>query len=320
MQKVTIVIPNWNGKAYIGQCLDSLKEQSIKNIPVIVVDNGSADGSRELVEQQYPWVKLIVLDQNYGFCRAVNVGIQAAQTKYVILLNNDIRADKDFVKYLLLRAEANEKIFSCQAKMLQMDRPQYIDNAGDQYCALGWAYTRGKDRPASEFTKAEQIFSSCGGAVLYRKEIFEQIGLFDEAHFAYLEDVDIGYRAKICGYENWYEPKAVVYHKGSAATGSRHNAFKVAHASRNNIYMIYKNMARWQILINLPFLAAGCLIKFIYFLPKKLGFVYLKGLWQGVLLSRKGEKFQYIPENFDRCCKIQWILWKNIIQILRKNK
>lgn len=320
MQKVTVVIPNWNGDAYIASCLDSLKAQSIENVPVIVVDNGSTDGSCERIKSQYPWVQLIELDQNYGFCKAVNVGIEAAQTKYVILLNNDIRADKEFIRALLRRAESDEKIFSCQAKMLQMDRPDRIDNAGDQYCALGWAYTRGKDRPAAEFTEAAQIFSACGGAGLYRKEVFQKIGLFDEAHFAYLEDVDIGYRAQICGYENWYEPEALVYHKGSAATGSRHNAFKVFHASRNNIYLVYKNMARWQILINLPFLAAGCLIKFLYFLPKKLGFVYLKGLWQGVLLCRKGEKFQYVPENFDRCCKIQLILWRNILQILRKNK
>ena len=254
MNKVTIVIPNWNGKEYLRKCLDSLMSQSIGQVPVIVVDNGSEDGSPELVKEEYPWVQLICMDQNYGFCKAVNTGIQAAETKYVILLNNDIVADRDFVKYLLLRAEENPRLFSCQSKMLQMDHPDHIDNAGDEYCALGWAYTRGKDAKAERFNRAEQIFSACGGAVLYRKKVFNEIGLFDEAHFAYLEDVDVGYRAKICGYENWYEPASIVYHKGSAATGSRHNAFKVAHASRNNIYLIYKNMARWQILINLPFL------------------------------------------------------------------
>ena len=314
MNKVTIVIPNWNGKKYLKKCLDSLMCQSIGQVPVIVVDNGSEDGSPELLKKEYPWVQLICMDQNYGFCRAVNTGIQAAETEYVVLLNNDIVTDKDFVKYLLLRAEANPRLFSCQSKMLQMDRTDHIDNAGDEYCALGWAYTRGKDADAGYFDKAEQIFSSCGGAALYRKTVFEQIGLFDEAHFAYLEDVDIGYRAKICGYENWYEPKSVVYHKGSAATGSRHNAFKVLHASRNN------NMAKWQILINLPFLFLGCVVKFLYFLPKKLGHIYLKGLWQGVLLSRKGDKFVHIPENFDRCWRIQITLWGNMIKILLKRK
>lgn len=318
MHKVTVIIPNWNGMDYIGQCLDSLMGQSVGAVPVIMVDNASADGSKEYVEEHYPWVKVISLDENYGFCRAVNEGIRAAETEYVILLNNDIRTDQDFVKKLLQRAESNRNLFSCQAKMLQMDHPERIDNAGDQYCALGWAYTRGKDQPSGKYSEAEQIFSACGGAVLYRKKLFDQIGLFDEAHFAYLEDVDVGYRARICGYENWYEPEAIVYHKGSAATGSRHNAFKVAHASRNNIYLIYKNMARWQILINLPFLLTGCLIKTLYFIPKGLGHVYLHGLWKGVLLCRKGKKFEKIPENFDRCWKIQGMLWKNIMKLAEK--
>ena len=320
MDKVTIVIPNWNGKEYLRKCLDSLMCQSIGQIPVIVVDNGSKDGSPEFVKKEYPWVRLFCMDQNYGFCKAVNTGIQAAETEYVILLNNDIVADRDFVKYLLLRAGSNPQVFSCQSKMLQMDRPDHIDNAGDEYCALGWAYTRGKDAAAENFNRAEQIFSSCGGAALYRRKVFEQTGLFDEAHFAYLEDVDIGYRAKICGYENWYEPKSVVYHKGSAATGSRHNAFKVLHSSRNTIYLIYKNMARWQILMNLPFLFLGCMVKFLYFLPKKLGHIYLKGIWQGILLSRKGKKFDRVPENFDRCWRIQVTLWRNMVKIFRKQK
>ena len=133
MNKVTVVIPNWNGKEYLKKCLDSLMRQSIGQVPVIVVDNGSEDGSTETVKREYPWVHLICLDQNYGFCKAVNTGIQAVKTEYVILLNNDIVTDPDFVKYLLLRAESNSHLFSCQAKMLQMDCSDRIDKAGDEY-------------------------------------------------------------------------------------------------------------------------------------------------------------------------------------------
>lgn len=315
--EVTVIIPNWNGKEYISQCLDSLKDQSVGQVPVIVVDNASEDGSRECVAEQYPWVKLISLEQNYGFCRAVNEGIRAAQTKYVILLNNDIRADRNFVRYLLLRAGKNEKLFSCQAKMLQMDHPDRIDNAGDQYCALGWAYTRGKDCPADKFSEPAKIFSACGGAVLYRREVFDQIGLFDEAHFAYLEDVDVGYRAQICGYENWYEPQAVVYHKGSAATGSRHNTFKVSHASRNNIYLIYKNMPLLQIILNLPFLAAGFLIKFLFFAIKGMGKEYAAGIKNGFSISMKNQKVPFRIKHLPNYCKIQLELWINIIRRFR---
>lgn len=318
MHEVTVVIPNLNGKQYIRECLESLKKQTLGEIPVIIVDNGSTDGSREIIETEFPEVTLIPMDKNYGFCRAVNVGIQEAKTDFVILLNNDMTTEPDFAELLLKRIKSSDKIFSCQSLLVQMDHPEIVDDAGDYYCALAWAFARGKGRLASEYTKSERIFAACGGAVIYRKAVFEQIGLFDEAHFAYLEDIDLGYRANICGYENWIEPKSVVQHKGSATSGSRYNKFKVALSSQNSIYLVYKNMARWQILINLPFILTGISVKFLFFLLKGFGWTYLKGLWKGVLLARAGEKFELIPENFDQCCKIQLELWYNMIRILRK--
>ncbi len=318
MQEVTVVIPNLNGKEYIRGCLDSLRRQTLGALPVIIVDNGSTDGSREIIEAEYPEVNLIPLDKNYGFCRAVNIGIQEAKTEFVLLLNNDMDTAPDFAEHLLRKIKENPKMFSCQALLVQMDHPELVDDAGDFYSALGWALARGKGENADHYLKAERVFAACGGAAIYRKSVFDQIGLFDEAHFAYLEDIDIGYRANICGYENWIEPRAVVEHKGSAVSGSRYNKFKVSHSSRNSVYLVYKNMARWQILINLPFLMAGFFIKFLFFIPKGLAGTYLKGLWQGVLLARQGEKFAYVPENFDNCCKIQLELWYNLTRILRK--
>ncbi len=315
MADVSVIIPNYNGKQYIGECLESLRAQC-QGRPVIVVDNGSEDGSREIIQRDYPWVTLICLDKNYGFCRAVNEGIRAADTEYVILLNNDVRAADGFVEELLRAARKDRKIFSCQAQMRQMDRPDRIDNAGDFYCALGWAVSRGKDEPWEKYNRGGPIFSACAGAAIYRRAVFRQIGFFDEAHFAYLEDVDMGYRAKILGYRNLYVPGAVVWHKGSASTGARHNRFKVVCAARNNLYLIYKNMPLWQILINLPLLAVGLLIKLLFFVAKGMGGSYLKGLWQGLLLCRKGEKAAFLAENFDNCWKIQLELWKNLRKIL----
>lgn len=286
-------------------------------MPVIVVDNASADGSCGIIEAEYPSVRLIRLDKNYGFSRAVNEGIRAARTEFVILLNNDTRAEADFVSELLRAIRRDARIFSCQAQMRQMDEPQLLDNAGDFYCALGWALTRGKGKSCAGYLKEDAVFSACAGAAIYRKSIFEKIGYFDEKHFAYLEDVDICYRAKIAGYENRYAPRAVVYHKGSASTGSRYNRFKVGSAARNNLYLIYKNMPFWQILINLPFLLAGTLIKLLFFTAKGMGGTYLKGLWQGVLLARSGEKVPFLPENFDNCWRIQLELWKNLARIVK---
>lgn len=320
MQQVTVIIPNWNGKEYIRDCLDSLLMQDLGEFPIIIVDNGSTDGSVELIQKDYPQIRLIRLDKNYGFCRAVNEGIRAAETEYVILLNNDTRVGKEFASKLLKSAKQSDAVFSCQAKMLQMDHPDRMDDGGNYYCALGWAFARGKGGDASHYCESAKIFSACAGAAIYRREVFEEIGYFDERHFAYLEDVDIGYRARIAGYENRYEPGAIVYHKGSGSSGSRYNKFKVLHSGRNNVYLIYKNMPRWQILINLPFLLAGFLIKTVYFFAKGLGFTYLQGLWQGILLAREGEKVPFLAENFDHCWKIQFELWLNMVRILRKNK
>lgn len=318
MQKVTVIIPNYNGEQYLRGCLDSLMEQTMGSVPVIVVDNGSKDGSLQILQEEYPQIHLVALEMNYGFCRAVNEGIRAAQTEYVILLNNDVRVAPDFAEMLTAAMDKNPHIFSCQAKMLQMDRPELIDNGGDFYTALGWAVTRGKDMSSEVCRKPGEIFSACAGAAIYRRKLFEEIGYFDEAHFAYLEDVDIGYRARIAGYINVFEPKAIVWHKGSAVTGSRHNSFKVKSAARNNLYLIYKNMPRWQILINLPLLLCGWAVKGIFFLLKGLGAAYFGGLWQGVLLSRKGEKTAFLAENFDNCWRIQWELWKNLCRVFCK--
>ena len=119
------------------------------------------------------------------------------------------------------------------------DRPELRDDAGDQYNLLGWGYGRGKGKPCEAYQKRARIFSACGGAALYRRSVLDEIGLFDENHFAYLEDMDLGYRARIHGFENVYEPGARVIHYGSASTGSRYNAWKTRRAAANNVYMIY---------------------------------------------------------------------------------
>lgn len=180
MNDVTVIIPNYNGIAYIKDCLDSLKMQSYPDFEIIVVDNASTDGSCEVVEKDFPEVKLIKLSQNFGFCRAVNEGIRVTKTKYLILLNNDTKADKDFVRELRNAIDAHDDTFSVAAKMLQMNAPDKIDAAGDLYCALGWAFALGKDKKSDRYNKESVIFSACGGASIYRKSMFEQIGYFDE--------------------------------------------------------------------------------------------------------------------------------------------
>lgn len=318
MPDVTIVIPNYNGISFLDACLRSVSEQIEVSAEIIVVDNGSVDGSREFIETHFPQCRLVCLDRNCGFCRAVNEGIARARSPYVILLNNDTEVKPDFAVCLLRAIQSDERRFSCAARMLQYQERELLDDAGDFYCAFGWGIARGKGKPASRYNREEKIFSSCAGAAIYRKELLKKLGGFDEAHFAYLEDMDISWRAKIYGYENWYTPEAEVFHMGSATSGSRYNHFKVVHSAGNNVYLIYKNMPFLQILFNGPFLLAGFLIKYLFFVKKGFGKDYREGLQRGLALCRSnsekkvGFKLAHIPAYM----KIQLELWKNLLLFL----
>ena len=322
--KTTVVIPNYNGMKYIRDCLDSLKhlrEESVFH--TIIVDNGSKDGSLEIIIEEYPEVELIALPENTGFCHAVNVGIRASRTPYVLLLNNDTIVKPGFIKYLEETMEESEKIFSVNSMMLTMQDETILDNAGIRYSVLGWAADRGKGRPAASFEEKTEVFAACGGASLYRREVFDKIGLFDENHFAYLEDVDMGYRARIFGCRNVYEPRAKVVHAGSATSGSRYNEFKTKLSSANNAYLIGKNMPLLQLLWNLPFLAAGFLVKALFFCRKKMGMLYVKGYFEGIKRCRTKEgKLHKVPfcwKNMKNYFKIQLLLYIDTIRVFIKS-
>ena len=318
MRQVSIVIPNYNGKHFLEDCLRSVFAQTIENQEVIVVDNGSTDGSLEYLKS-YPGVRTIAMDQNYGFCGAVNAGIKAADSEYVILLNNDTEVEENFAEELLKAIKSDEKIFSCSSKMVQFQDRTRMDDAGDYYCALGWAFGRGKNGLVEHYDQPAEIFAACAGAAIYRKKMLESLGCFDENHFAYLEDIDLGYRARIHGYRNVYAPKAVVYHVGSGFSGSAHNAFKVKLSSRNSVYLAYKNMPFLQILLNSPFLLAGHMIKWLFFLKKGLGKEYVQGVKEGFTLCKKERKVRFLWKNLPNYVRIQLELWLNMARRLKRS-
>ena len=318
MRTVSIVIPNYNGKHFLEDCLTAVFAQDIQDQEVIVVDNGSTDGSLEYLST-YPGVRTIALEKNYGFCGAVNAGIKAADSEYVILLNNDTEVDKNFAKELLTAIQADEKIFSCSSKMVQFQDRTLMDDAGDYYCALGWAFGRGKGGSVENYTESVDVFAACAGAAIYRKKMLESLGYFDEHHFAYLEDIDLGYRARIQGYRNVYAPKAIVYHVGSGFSGSAHNAFKVKLSSRNNVYLAYKNMPFLQMLLNSPFLILGHGVKFLFFLKKGLGKEYVQGVKEGFALCKREKKVRFLWKNVPNYCKIQLELWLNMARRLKRS-
>lgn len=323
MIKSTIVIPNFNGMQYIQTCLESLYGGTTKEIAVIVVDNASTDGSMELVRDRFPQVKLITNQTNTGFSHAVNQGIRLSTTPYVILLNNDTQVDLSFVHELekVMDNDRRKRLFSASAKLISLYDKEVMDDAGDYYCALGWAFARGKGKSAAYYNKDCDIFAACAGAAIYRRELLEdnQVGLFDEEHFAYFEDIDLGYRAKIFGYRNRFAANSIVYHAGSATSGSRYNAFKTRLASRNSVYLIYKNMPTLQILLNLPLLMIGFLVKILFFTRKRMGREYITGLWKGIKLSAgpvgRRHKQRFEKKRIRNYVLIQFELWRNLFRL-----
>lgn len=240
---VAVVIPNWNGADFIGDCLKSLTKQSLKP-RIVVVENGSTDNSIEVIKQVCPEAEVLKFPDNAGFAGGVNRGIRPLLedgVEYIILFNNDAIADKDWVKNLVNAAEAHTDVGIVTGKFMRTDK-QHIDSTGDQYSTHAMPFPRGRNQvDTGQYDKAEYVFGATGGASLYRAKMLQAIGLFDEDFFAYFEDVDISFRAQLAGWKVWYQPTAVAYHHVSA-TSSKLGSFSRYHSVKNFIYLYNKNM------------------------------------------------------------------------------
>ncbi|MBR3642812.1 MAG: glycosyltransferase family 2 protein, partial [Parasporobacterium sp.] len=186
--KVTVVIPNYNGKRFLKKCLESLEKQTYTHFETLIIDNASSDGSAEYIKANYPWAEVVVMRRNLGFAGGVNEGIRLCRTPYVLLLNNDTESDPEMIRELVRAMESSEEIFSVSCRMIQYHNRKLLDDAGDLYTLLGWAVQRGVGQSLSNYKKQDAVFSACAGAAIYRKYILDRIGYFDETHFAYLED------------------------------------------------------------------------------------------------------------------------------------
>lgn len=307
-QNTTIVIPNYNGLRFLKDCLDSVVGTAAA---VILVDNASTDGSVSFVKNNYPTVSVVELPENYGFSRAVNEGIKRTETEFVLLLNSDIKAYPGFTKALEERIAGDTRVFSVNPLMLSMQNEELIDGAGDVNTIVGWPRNIGRGQRASSRTKEYDIFSSCAGASIYRTKVLSEIGMFDEKHFLYFEDVDVGWRALLLGYRNVFTPKARVLHFGSAATGGGRSEMKTFYAARNSVYILYKNLSVLQNILHMPFLLFGFLVKILFFLKKGLIKTYLKGLSAGFKLSfSTGRKCRVPAKNrtFKGRMHAEWML------------
>lgn len=261
----------------------------------IVVDNGSADGTREFLEASFPKVRGIYFKERLGFAKAANAGMAAARGEYIALLNNDTEVDPNWLTALKNRLDTVPQIGFCASKLISFDKRGILDGAGDVYLRDGHAQRLGWGLPDSpQFQKSFKIFGACGAASIYRRALLEKTGLLDEDFAMYYEDVDLNFRAQLYGFQCEFVPEAVVYHMGSASSNPK-TMFLLA---RNSVFVIVKNWPAPLLRKNLP-RAVAARIKLAWDFLKSnrpLAFSYLKGTFLALLelpsLMRKRRSIQ----------------------------
>jgi len=255
MPVVSIIVLNWNGKHHLDGCLGSLEGQTYRSFECIVVDNGSCDGSVEFIREQYPWVVLICLSNNTGFAAGNSTGLSYCSGKYIVTLNNDTVADPEWLAELVKVADNNPDAGMVATRICSISDPDVIDSLGMKICLYGMSRGAYRNQKYSElsFVPSEILCpSACSG--LYRREMIDQTGFFDESFFAYCEDTDLGLRGRRAGWYALLAPEAVVYHKYSATAGA-FSPFKLYLVERNHFWMVFKNFPL-ILLLMLPALTA----------------------------------------------------------------
>ena len=244
---VSVIIPNWNGARHIPCCIESLRRQAYRELEIIVADNGSTDGSLELLAHEYPEVRVLALGKNHGFAGACNAGIRAATGRIIALLNNDTEAHPRWLSEVIAAFKHHPEAGIIASKMLLFDQRDTFHTAGDFYRLDGIPGNRGVwQKDQGQYNREEAVFSACGGSAAYRKTMLDQIGLLDEDFFYSCEDVDLAWRAQLAGWQCIYAPRAIVYHKLSATGGGATASF---YDGRNFIYLLMKDYPTdlWQI-------------------------------------------------------------------------
>jgi GT2 family glycosyltransferase len=290
---LTVIIPNWNGEKFLNTCLGSLRRQSTLDFETVVVDNGSTDGSVELVRRDFPEVRLVPLRENRGFSTAVNVGLRSSNAEYAALLNPDTEADPGWLEALLGAARRHPEAGLFASKLVDFHDRRVLDGAGDALRRSGLPYRLGHgELDRGQFDSETFVFGACAAAALYRRALFEEIGSFDEDFFAYCEDGDISFRSQLAGYRCLYVPEAVVYHVGSASTGGKRSPTATRLGTQNGLNLMVKNLPASLAWGLMPSVVAGQLSRIFVtsFYPGGLR-AHLNGLvGAGRLLPRMLEK------------------------------
>jgi len=248
---VSAVVVNYNGRELLRTCLQSLRTavaQTAAPTEIVVIENASTDGSREMLADEFAEVRVIASDTNLGFAGASQLSIAESQGEWLFFVNNDATVDPAAIATLLAEARRHDDVGALAAQMRFADRPQIINSAGLGVDRLGIAFDLGLGEPvAGQPTAPTEVFGASGGAVLYRRAMLEQVGGFDASFFMYLEDVDVAWRARAHGWRTLQVPDAVVLHEHSRSAGHRSD-FKYFHVGRNRMRLLAKNATTAQLL------------------------------------------------------------------------
>lgn len=280
MATVSVIIVNYNGGVYLARCLEALFAQSRLPEEVIIADNGSTDGSLEVLAK-HPGIRVLALGENTGFAKANNLAAKEATGDYIALLNPDAYPEPDWLEVLMKAAAQFPDTAMFGSTQLDAKHPQVLDGIGDCYHALGIPYRAGFGHPVRPLPEYYDVFAPCAAAALYRKDAFLDAGGFDERFFCYCEDVDLGFRLRVMGHSALQASHAIVRHEGSGITGGKSD-FTVYHSARNRLWVFVKNMPAplfW--LLILPHLAATVFFG-LRFARIGRGKAYAKGVWDGI--------------------------------------
>ena len=233
----SVVIPNWNGRHWLPRCLDAVSRQELPPSEVIVIDNGSADGSLEYLLREHPEVQVLTMGQNTGFAHAANAGLRAARSELVALINTDVVLEPDWLARVVPAIFSSEDVASVACKMLDLADPALLYDAGDVLRRDGACEQRGRfERDDGRWDQPGEVFGACAGAALYCRSALLDIGGFDERFFAYLEDVDLALRLRLTGWRCRYEP-AVARHAGGGSSDQLPHGHEYL-VERNTLFLV----------------------------------------------------------------------------------
>jgi len=288
---VSIIVLNWNQKEILARCFDSLKNINYDNFEVIMVDNGSIDGSVEYVRENYPWIRVIENGENLGCGCAFNIGMRYAKGKYLVNLANDTAVDPNFVSELVSIFEGDSSIGAIQSKIILMKDYKTLDSAGDYLTKTGFLYHRGVyEKDDGQYDFVGEIFAGKGTALTFRKKVLDEIGMFDEDYFVFFEDADLCWRIWLAGYKVVYGYKSIVYHELGGAISKTPNAFNHYHSFKNRLNSLIKNLGTYELIKILPLhilLIEGLSVYYLFKRNLKMSLGLQKAIWWNIANIKK---------------------------------